>query len=181
MRTEPIQRIPGRAVHIRTMDRTGPSRSKLDRADLATYMKALRCRARRLTGNHADADDLAQETLKRVLIYKRDRADIANLRAFLFTVLKHAYYDSQSWRPAQEALPLEDTVLVSPPAQIDRLECHEMMVALDDLPKGQRQVLLLVGLEGHSYKDTAASLEIPIGTVMSRLSRGRARLSHKMG
>ncbi len=163
-----------------TTARVGPSWPQLKGADLGSCMESLRRRATRLTGNTTDADDLVQETLKRALTYMDGRRDIANPLAYLFAMLHHAHYDFLRQRPARDTVSIEDAILVSPPNQHDRLECREMFIALGELPKEQRQVLLLIGLEGHSYKDAAACLEIPIGTVMSRLSRGRERLSNLM-
>ena len=66
--------------------------------------------------------------------------------------------------------------LAEPARQTDRIALGELAAALDRLPDDQRQVLLLVGLEGMSYRDAADVMGVPIGTVMSRLARGRERL-----
>jgi len=178
MRVEPSQQTPRRKYSATTISRYEPRPSGLKELDLAPCMAALRRRATRLAGNCADADDLVQETLKRALIYMKGRADIANVQAYLSTMLNHAYYDLVKQHPARDTVPLEDAILVSPPVQVERLQCREIMIAVNGLPDDQRQVLILIGLEGHSYKDTAVVLNIPIGTVMSRLSRARERLSH---
>lgn len=181
MRMEPLQQTSGKGFSTTTAGRGGASSSGFNGVDLAPCMAALRRRARRLAGNRTDADDLVQETLKRALIYMNGRADIANAQAYLWTMLNHVHYDLLKQQPARDAVALEDAILVSPPAQVERLQCREVMVAIYGLPNDQRQVLMLIGLEGHSYKDTAAALNIPIGTVMSRLSRARERLSHLRG
>ncbi len=78
-------------------------------------------------------------------------------------------------------VPLEASgPLAEPARQSDRIALGELAAALDRLPDDQRQVLLLVGLEGMSYKETADVLGVPIGTVMSRLARGRERLRQAM-
>ena len=178
MRVEPLKQTPRKNFSATTISRYGEKASGLNEVDLAPCMAALRRRAARLAGNRADADDLVQETLKRALTYMSGRADIANVQAYLSTMLNHAYYDQVRQHPSRDTVPLEDATLVSPPAQVERLQCRDILVAVDGLPDDQRQVLILIGLEGHSYKDTALVLNIPIGTVMSRLSRARERLAH---
>ena len=178
MRVEPLKQIPRKEFSATTISRYGQESSGLKEVDLAPCMAALRRRATRLAGNRADADDLVQETLKRALTYMNGRSDIANVQAYLSTMLNHAYCDLVRQHPSRDTVPLEDAILVSPPAQVERLQCRDILVAVDGLPDDQRQVLILIGLEGHSYKDTAVVLNIPIGTVMSRLSRARERLSH---
>lgn len=181
MRVEPLQQTPRRKFSATTISRYDQLPSGLKEVDLAPCMAALRRRAARLAGNSADADDLVQETLKRALTYMNGRADIANVQAYLSTMLNHAYYDLVKQHPVRDTVPLEDAILVSPPVQVERLQCREIMIAVNRLPDDQRQVIILIGLEGHSYKDTAVVLNIPIGTVMSRLSRARERLSHLKG
>ena len=178
MRVEPLKQTPRKEFSATTISRYGRESSGLNEIDLAPCMAALRRRAARLAGNRADADDLVQETLKRALTYMDGRADIANVQAYLSTVLNHAYYDLVRQHPSRDTVPLEDAILVSPPVQVERLQCRDILVAVEELPDEQRQVVILIGLEGHSYKDTAVVLNIPIGTVMSRLSRARERLSH---
>ena len=178
MRVEPLQQTPRRNFSATTISRYGQKSSGLKEVDLAPCMAALRRRAARLAGNRADADDLVQETLKRALTYMNGRADIANVQAYLSTMLNNAYYDLVRQHPSRDTVPLDDAILVSQPAQVERLQCRDILVAVDGLPDDQRQVVILIGLEGHSYKDTALVLNIPIGTVMSRLSRARERLSH---
>lgn len=149
-----------------------------DGPELEDHIRALRRYARALVGNGADADDLVQETLKRALTYLSERKEIRNLRAYLLTMLHHVRIDHakrEAWR--RDQVPLDDTSTPGIAAsQLARLECRELGHAIQALPDGQREVLLLVCLEGLSYQETAELLEIPIGTVMSRLNRARAAL-----
>ena len=150
--------------------------------ELEEHIRALRRYARALIGNSMDADDLVQETLKRALTYLSDRKEIRNLRAYLLTMLHHVRIDHakrEAW--ARDQVPLDDITTPGIPAtQLARLECRELGRAIQALPDGQREVLLLVCLEGLSYQETAELMDIPIGTVMSRLNRARAALKQTL-
>jgi RNA polymerase sigma-70 factor (ECF subfamily) len=147
--------------------------------DIVEHVGALRRYARALVGNHADADDLVQECLARVLAQMRAWREVRDLRAYLFTTLHNVFIDNGRRRKsAGNEVPIEDTAgrLVMPATQTLRLEVRDLMDALGQLPREQREVVLLVGLEGMSYLEAARVLGVPIGTVMSRLSRGREAL-----
>lgn len=136
----------------------------------------LRRFARALVGDPVEADDLVQECLTRALARKQKLAKVNNLRAYLFKVLYSAHVDRLADRRKRAGcVPLEgaESHLTCPPRQQRRLELREMAAALAKLPRDQRDVIILVGLEGLSYRDTAALLGIPVGTVMSRLFRAR--------
>jgi RNA polymerase sigma-70 factor (ECF subfamily) len=141
-------------------------------------MHALRRYATVLVGNHADADDLVQESLKRALIYLDGDREIKNLRAYLFTILHNVRNDALKKKArAGTQVPVEDVPLVSgETSQSDRLACSQVMQAIQRLSEEHRQVLLQVGVEGMSYRETAEILDLPIGTVMSRLNRARTAL-----
>lgn len=146
--------------------------------DLVVHIQALRRYASVLVGNHADADDLVQEALKRALTYlDRDR-EIENLRGYLFTVLHNVRNDALKKQARMGTqVPVEDTPLVSGEAsESDRIACNQVIQAMQRLSEEHRQVLLLVGVEGMSYRATAGILGLPLGTVMSRLNRARAAL-----
>lgn len=156
--------------------------------ELENHIASLRRYARALLRNADDAEDLVQEALARALA----RADTfqagTNLRAWLFTILHNVHVNRIRSRAAQaEEVPMEtvEAYLSTAPRQEDRVELREMQRAIDALPDDQRKVLLLVGLEGMKYDEVAKVLEIPIGTVMSRLSRAReairARLNKESG
>jgi RNA polymerase sigma-70 factor (ECF subfamily) len=138
----------------------------------------LRRYARALTGDQTAADDLVQDTLERawtrILLWRPD----SNIRAWLFTIMHNIYVNqikaAARARP-QAVTPAAVERMVSP-AQENWLELRDLSNALQRLPYEQREVLLLVGLEQLSYEEAAKVLGIPIGTVMSRLSRGREQL-----
>ena len=150
------------------------------------HIPGLRRYARALTGSAADADDLVQECLSRALARRRqagDESDIRNLRAYLFTILHNAHIDRLSERRRWSyAVPEEalENLTARPAPQHGLLELHDLADALERLPEEQRQVVLLVGYEGLAYREAAEALDVPIGTVMSRLSRGREALRRMM-
>ncbi len=160
------------------MDATTESARSGAGQDLLEHIQALRRYARALTGDHADADDLVQEALKRALVYLDGDRQIDNLRAYLFTILHNVRIDTlkkQSRGGSQ--VPVEETTLISEAAsQADRVACHEAVRAMQGLSEEHRQILLLIGVEGMSYREAATVLDLPIGTVMSRLNRARAAL-----
>lgn len=153
--------------------------------DLVEHVGALRRYARALAGNPADADDLVQECLVKVLAQMRAWREVRDLRAYLFTTLHNVFIDARRrQRSTGIEISIDDTSgrmalpshMVVPASQVARLEVRDMLSALGRIPGEQREVVLLVGLEGMSYLQAAEILGIPIGTVMSRLSRGREAL-----
>lgn len=125
------------------------------------------------------SDDLVQECLLRAMsrwhLWRRP----GNLRAWLFTILHNIYVnDVQKAAARPNVIELQEYLpgISVPPNQEDGLSLREVAKAVQRLPDEQRQVLLLVGLEGFSYEEAAQIAGIPIGTVMSRLSRARRRL-----
>lgn len=150
---------------------------------LSAHVTGLRRYALMLSGNSVDADDLVQETLAKVLVQLKSWNEVRDLRSYLFTVLHNVYIDDTR-RSARfkHAIPIDDAVslLSTPATQQKRLEIRDLTIALAKLPLDQRQVVLLVGFEGMSYTEAASTLGIPIGTVMSRLSRGRETLRKLM-
>lgn len=156
-------------------------RSALDlqNGNLEEHIKALRRFARALVGNPSDADDLVQETLKRAITYLQDGRKIDNLRSYLLTMLHNVRIDTLRQSARKPEVSDEDVTqgLSQAASQHDSLLFQEVTDCIALLPEEQREVLLLVGLEGMSYKDTAEILGVPIGTIMSRLNRGRTALS----
>ncbi len=147
---------------------------------LVELIPRLRRYARALVGDRATADDLVQDTLERAWaklhLYRRG----TDLRAWLFTVMHNVHVNRV--RAARVTDPLEDEMpeLAQRPAQGDALLVRDLDRAIGRLPADQRSVLLLVTLEEMSYEEVARTLGIPIGTVMSRLSRARDKLRAMM-
>src|SRR5437763_14707562 len=144
----------------------------------------LRRYARALARDLAAADDLVQDCLTRALGKLHLWQEGTDLRAWLFTIL-HNQYVNQVRRSVREgpAVGLSETepLLTRTPHQGKRLELRDLERAIRKLPEEQRAVILLVGLEGMRYEEVAEILDIPIGTVRSRLSRGRDALRRLMG
>ena len=141
---------------------------------------ALRRYATALLRNREDADDLVHDCLVRALDKLHTRRDDADVRAWLFAIM-HNLFISQlrraKARPAGEPLDESHEAAVSMrPDQESGLHWRDMIRALNKLPVEQRTVVLLVSVEDLSYAEAASVLGIPIGTVMSRLARGRERL-----
>lgn len=144
----------------------------------------LRRYARALTRDINAADDLVQDCLARALSKVHLWQKGTDLRAWLFTIL-HNQYVNHVRRAVREgsAVGLSDSepMLTSAPNQGKRLELRDLERAIAKLPEEQRSVLLLVGLEGMRYEEVAAVLDVPVGTIRSRLSRGREMLRQLMG
>ena len=146
---------------------------------LIELIPRLRRYARALVGERAGADDLVQDTLERAWaklhLYRRG----TDLRAWLFTVMHNVHVNRV--RATRLVDPLEDEMPeLTQRAQTDALELRDLDRAIARLPADQRAVLLLVTLEEMSYDEVARTLGIPIGTVMSRLSRAREKLRAMM-
>jgi RNA polymerase sigma-70 factor (ECF subfamily) len=144
----------------------------------------LRRYARALTRDVTAADDLVQDCLARALSKVHLWQEGTDLRAWLFTIL-HNQYVNHVRRAVREgsAVGLSETepMLTSQPNQTKRLELRDLERAIAKLPEEQRAVLLLVGLEGMRYEEVAIVLDVPVGTIRSRLSRGREMLRQLMG
>jgi RNA polymerase sigma factor (sigma-70 family) len=149
----------------------------VDSRAILAELPRLRRYARAMVGERAAADDLVQDTLEKAWARVSQWRAGSDLRAWLFSIMHNLRVD-QLRRPALSTRSLEEDP-VEPPTratQTDRLEVRDLESALARLPEEQRAVLLLVALEEMSYTEVASVLDIPTGTVMSRLSRGRERL-----
>ena len=148
---------------------------------IAGEIPRLRRYARALSGSDIDADDLVQETLARALSHLDQWTTGDSPRKWLFSILHNHHVDGlrrTTRRPPHVSIDAGDFTPTSPGA--DAGIRHDLDRGLQALVEHQRQVLLLVGLEGLSYAETADILDIPIGTVMSRLARGREKLRREM-
>lgn len=152
--------------------------------EMEAIVPALRRYARALTRNADRADDLVQDCLERAIRKQSLWRPTGSLQSWLFRMLLNIYRnDLRQVRRRGDQVPIE-TMLVEPavaPAQHGRIALAEMARAIDTLPGDQREALLLVVLEGQSYSDAADILEIPMGTLMSRLGRARAALRSLTG
>lgn len=151
---------------------------------LESEIPRLRRYARALTRDGSRADDLVQSSLVRAIAKQHLWQLGTDLRAWLFTIL-HNLHVNDVRRGVREGatIPVEDvaSALTVDATAGDSLQLRDLERALVRLPDEQRQVILLVGLEGMRYEEAAAILGIPVGTVRSRLSRGRETLRVLMG
>jgi RNA polymerase sigma factor (sigma-70 family) len=141
---------------------------------------SLRRYARTFVRDAGAADDLVQDTLERAVSRWHQRRSDGDTRTWLFTIL-HNLAVNHLRRAARRGreLPLDDageSDVAAPSTQEDALRHDDILAAVGQLPDDQRGVLLLVSIEDVSYAEAARILDIPIGTVMSRLARARARL-----
>ncbi len=148
-----------------------------DDQQLLTWVPRLRRYARALAGNRDDADDLVQDTLERAWAKAGLWRGVADMRAWLFSIMHNLHVDGLR-RPKLATVSMDDDTpeVAVAPTQSERLAVLDLQAALDLLPTEQKEIVLLVALEDMAYADVAAALGIPIGTVMSRLARGRERL-----
>ena len=160
-----------------------------------SYLDALYRTGLRMTRSEADAEDLVQETYIRAFRFRDQFTPGTNLKAWLFRILTNTFINSYRRKAAQpqttELDDIEETTLhrhmteVSgeapepEQAMLDSIVDSEVTTALEELPERFRTVVLL-DVEGLSYKEIAESLDIPIGTVMSRLHRGRKFLQERL-
>jgi RNA polymerase sigma-70 factor (ECF subfamily) len=168
-------------------------------AELAMpYMSALYSAALRMTRNPSDAEDLVQETYLRAYRGFGGFKEGTNLKAWLYKILTNTYinsYRAKKRRPEQTELDdVEDFYLYkrlggleaveadrSPEAEVlDSIPDEAVKRALEDLPEQFRMAVLLADVEGFSYKEIAEIMDVPIGTVMSRLHRGRKQLQKRL-
>ena len=147
---------------------------------LVDLIPRLRRYARALVGDRATADDLVQDTLERAWaklhLYRRG----TDLRAWLFTVMHNVHVNRVRASRPTDLIDDEMPELAQRPPQGDALLVRDLDRSIARLPPEQRAVLLLVTLEEMSYEEVARTLDVPIGTVMSRLSRAREKLRAMM-
>ena len=141
------------------------------------HIPALRRYAFALLRDRDRADDLVQDTLERALSRWLMRRADGDVRAWLFTILRNLHVSRwRSERLRGANVELDETTMGMPARQEAALEVHDVLAAMEHLPEEQKSLLLLVGVEDFSYGDAARILGMPIGTVMSRLSRARQKL-----
>lgn len=166
--------------------------------DAMQYTRQLYSAAMRMTRNPADAEDLVQETFLKAYRAYHTFQEGTNLKAWLYRILTNTYinkYRKDSRRPSEVDLgSVEDLYLyrrvgseesaeaarTTEDRVLDGLVESDIKKAVEDLPENFRLPVLLADLEGFSYKEIAEILDIPIGTVMSRLHRGRKAMQKSL-
>jgi len=149
------------------------------RDDLVALIPSLRSFARGLCGWRDMADDLAQDAMMRGWAARASYTPGTNFRAWMFMILRNQFYTTirknkrmTSWDPE-----VAERVLVEAPSQQSAIHVADVAKALQKLPAEQREVLLLVGANGVSYEEASEIIGCAIGTIKSRLARGRKALS----
>jgi RNA polymerase sigma-70 factor (ECF subfamily) len=160
------------------------------------YLDPLYNAAYRMARNPQDAEDLVQETYLKAYKYYDKFEEGTNLKAWLFKILKNTFINS--YRKKQQAPPKADfadieesfesivrddsgqQALTPEEELLEKVLDEDVQRAIEELPHDYRMVVLLADLEGFSYKEIADILEIPVGTVMSRLYRGRRLLEEAL-
>jgi RNA polymerase sigma-70 factor, ECF subfamily len=153
------------------------------RTELIALLPRLRRFARALARNTHDADDLVQIALERALVHAAQRRTDSQLSSWVFGILRNAWIDEQRSRGRQARLfaPAEAGEEVADTAGAASPELLAVQEALAQLPEEQRVAVALVLIEGLSYKEAAHIMQIPIGTLTSRLARARAALQGQLG
>jgi len=163
--------------------------------DVVPFMGQLYPAALRMTKNASDAEDLVQETIAKAYAGFHQFRPGTNLRAWLYRILANTFINTYRKRRREPAAALGtdfsdgwpdggDPRGGAPPAAeaeaLDRLSDSEILGALRDLPEDFRMAIYLADIEGYPYREVAEMMGTPIGTVMSRLHRGRGRLREKL-
>jgi RNA polymerase sigma-70 factor (ECF subfamily) len=152
---------------------------QLFRDQLVALIPSLRSFARGLCGGRDMADDMVQEAMLRGWAARASYTPGTNFRAWMFMILRNQFYTTlrkdrrmTSWDPE-----VAERVLVEAPAQQHAIHVADVAKALQKLPAEQREVLLLIGANGASYEEAAEIAGCAIGTIKSRLARGRKALA----
>jgi RNA polymerase sigma-70 factor (ECF subfamily) len=152
---------------------------KLFRDQLVALLPSLRAFSRGLCGNRDMADDLAQDTMMRAWAARESYTQGSNFRAWMFMIMRNQFYTTIRKNARMTSLDPEvaERLLVVAPAQHNGINIEDVAKALQKLPVEQREVLLLIGANGLSYEEAAEVMGCAIGTVKSRLARGRTALT----
>jgi RNA polymerase sigma-70 factor (ECF subfamily) len=168
-------------------ERTSPGRARVTRPDLHAELVALLPRLRRfaraLARNAHDADDLVQLALERALARASQARADAQLAGWMFGIVRNAWIDElrARGRRARMSAPAGSAEQVADASQSDPAQALSVQEALARLPEEQRSAVALVLIEGLSYKEAAYVMQVPIGTLTSRLARGREALQAMLG
>ncbi len=152
------------------------------RTEMIQLLPRLRAFGRSLTGAQDQADDLVQQTVEKALRHCASFVPGTRLDSWMFRIMRNSWIDGHRARRPTVALDDLDTTapLTGEDGRIvteSRIYLAQVRRVMDTLPEDQRSVLMLVCVEGLSYREVAQALGIPEGTVMSRLSRGRLALA----
>ncbi|MBS0373935.1 MAG: sigma-70 family RNA polymerase sigma factor [Proteobacteria bacterium] len=152
------------------------------RTELVALLPRLRRFARALTRHAADADDVLQAALEKALARIGSWQPGTRLDSWMFTIVRNTWLDEVRARRRRGEVDVLDTALATVPAAEGSVDdTLSVQRAMESLPEEQRSALLLVLVEGLPYREAATVLDIPIGTLTSRLARGREALQRLLG
>jgi RNA polymerase sigma-70 factor (ECF subfamily) len=153
------------------------------RSDLLAAIPSLRAFAVSLAQNADKADDLVQETLVKAWDKQKSFQPGTNLKAWLFTILRNEFYSQmrKRGREVQDSDGAMTARLAVHPSQDGALDLQDFRRALKQLPEDQREAIILIGASGFSYEEAAEICGCAVGTIKSRVSRGRTRLTELLG
>ncbi|OUD08237.1 RNA polymerase subunit sigma [Marivivens niveibacter] len=146
------------------------------------HLPAMRAFAMSLTRNSAQADDLVQDSIVKAWKNFDKFQEGTNLRAWLFTILRNTFYSGRrkSKREVADVDGVMAATLSEKPSHDGRLAMADFEKCFAQLPDEQREALMLVGASGFSYEEAAETCKVAVGTIKSRVNRGRARLAELM-
>jgi RNA polymerase sigma-70 factor (ECF subfamily) len=170
------------SANIKEKEHNTADISAVLRAEFLAVIPSLRAFALSLCGNADRADDLVQETLVRAWGSFGSFTEGTNLKAWLVTILRNAYYLEYRKRRLEVNDPdgLEAQKLEAPPAQNAYMDLKDFHSALQHLAPDQREAIILVGASGLSYEEAASICDCSVGTMKSRVSRAREQLTNLM-
>jgi RNA polymerase sigma-70 factor (ECF subfamily) len=146
---------------------------------IVPFIPNLRRYARALVGDRDGADDLVQDTLERA-VRKFHLWRPGDLRAWLFSIMHNVFVNQLKSRKISPSVEIDENMIAAHVPTVTSVDVLDLQRALLLLAPEQREVVLLIALEDMTYSDVSTALGIPIGTVMSRLSRGREKLRRLM-
>jgi RNA polymerase sigma-70 factor, ECF subfamily len=189
--SNPVNRFRA-APNVRCPDKSSSALAERFEREALPYRAALLCSARRLTRRDVDAEDLVQDTMMNAFLGFDRFQPGTNLRAWLYRIMHNRWISVYRLKQRRQESFCVDAIVgtgivgiascstrfarSAEDEALDRLFDRRIEEALRSLPDGFQKVLYYVGVEGFTYADTAILLRIPLGTVISRLSRSRIRL-----
>jgi RNA polymerase sigma-70 factor (ECF subfamily) len=154
-----------------------PSAPDSFEAEVLALLPSLRRYSRSLARSDADGEDLLQDCVEKVLV-RRGQWRGLNLRGWVLTIMTNLYRNGLRQQANRNFVDIDDNShLPATETDSDPLQRSQLEAALNSLAEDYRAVLMLVVVEGYSYQDVAGMLDIPIGTVMSRLARARQKMT----